>query len=204
MSNIEFRALQADLNLYAQAGNYEGVKVDGKIGPKTLESVRKVVAAVLAKNPLLVPAAFTTNSPEDVQKYAVQIRDWLHTTAAKELEVSPFRLYTKGEGKDWNTKGDVAYGAGAVHDEFVGLQRTLNKLADAVGFKKLDEDGKIGPRTATAIKATFDKVVAKNALFGVTLFPVPDTKEETAEYAAFIRDWLDNVATKQLNAEAGA
>jgi len=91
-----------------------------------------------------------------------------------------------------------------VLDEFVALQRDLNKLAGPVGFKPLDADGFIGPKTASAIKATFDKVVAKNAMLGVTLFPVPDTKEETAEYAAFIRDWLDKVATRQLVAEAGA
>lgn len=53
-------------------------------------------------------------------------------------------------------------------------------------------------------KATYDRVVAKNPMLGVTLFPPPDTKEETAEFAAFIHDWLDKVATRQLLAEAGA
>lgn len=200
----EFRGLQADLNLYAQVANFEAVRIDGVIGSRTLDALKKTVDAVLAKNKLLVPAAFTYSSAEDVAKYAPRVRDWLHSTAAKTLNVSPFRLYKKGAGQDWNVKGDIAYGAGPVHDEFVGLQHDLNKLADAVGFKKLDTDGFIGPKTAEAVKATFDKVVAKNPVLGVTLFPPPDSKEEAAEFAAFIRDWLDKTATKQLLAEAGA
>ena len=200
----EFRGLQADLNLYAQVANFEAVKIDGVIGPRTVEALKKTVDAVLAKNKLLVPAAFTYNSAEDVAKYVPRVRDWLHSTAAKTLNVSPFRLYKKGSGQDWNVKGDIAYGAGPVHDEFVGLQNSLNKLADVVGFQKLQTDGFIGPKTAEAVKRVYEKVAAKNAIFGVTLFPPPDTKEETAEFAAFIRDWLDKTATKQLLAEAGA
>jgi lysozyme family protein len=205
MSSSTLRMLQADLNLYAPVANFEPVKVDGAVGPQTLNALEKVVAAVLAKNSLMTPAAFTTNGPEDLTKYTEQIRDWLHDVASKALEVTPLRLYKKGAGKDWNEKGAIVYGAGATHDEFVGLQRDLNRLATTVGFGTLDEDGFIGPKTASAIKATYDKVVAKNAMLGVTLFPVPDTKEETAEYAAFIRDWLDKVASKHLTtAEAGA
>ncbi len=199
----EFRGLQADLNLYAQVANFEAVRIDGVVGARTHEAVKKVVDAVLAKNKLLVPAAFTYNNAEDVAKYAPRVRDWLHSTAAKTLSVSPFRVYKRGTGQDWNIKGEIAYGAGPVHDEFMGLQRDLNKFADVVGFKKLEVDGFLGPHTAHAVKAVFDKVVAKNAIFGVTLFPPPDTKEEAAEFAAFIRDWLDKTATKQLLAEAG-
>lgn len=200
----EFRGLQADLNVYAQVANFEAVRVDGVIGPRTHEAVKKVVEAVLAKNKLLVPAAFTYGSAEEVARYVPRVRAWLHSTAGGALQVSPFRLYKRGTGQDWNIKGDIAYGAGAVHDEFLGLQRDLNRFADAVGFGKLTVDGFIGPRTAAAVKAVFDKMVAKNAVFGVTLFPPPDTKEEAAEFAAFIRDWLGKVAAKQLLGDAGA
>lgn len=200
----EFRMLQADLNLYAQAAGFEAVKIDGIFGPKTVEALKKTVDAVLAKNQLLIPAAFTYGTAEEVARYAPRIRDWLHSTAAKTLAVSPFRLYKRGSGQDWNVKGDIAYGAGAVHDEFMGLQRELNKLAVAVGFQPLEVDGFIGPRTAAAIKQTYEKVVAKNPALGVTLFPPPDSKEETAEFAAFIRDWLDKTARRHLLAEAGA
>lgn len=200
-----FRSLQADLNLYAQAAGFDAVVVDGVIGPATVAAARKVVDAVLASNPLLVPIEFTTpDSAGAVAQYALRIRDWLHSTAATALKVTPFRIYQKGTGKDWNEKGTIVYGAGAVHDEFLGLQRDLNALADVVGFAPLEVDGFIGPHTASAIKATYDKVVASNALLGVTLFPPPDSKEETAEFAAFIRDWLDKVATKALRAEASA
>lgn len=200
----EFRSLQADLNQYAPAANFEPVVVDGVIGPRTAEAVQKTVAAVLAKNSLLVPAEFTYDGVDHVAKYAARIRDWLHSTAATTLAVNPFRVYTKGAGKDWNEKGAIVYGAGAVHDQFLQLQRTLNTLASAVGFAALDVDGFIGPKTAAAVYATYEKLKAKNAIYGVTLFPPPDTKEETAEYAAFINDWLDKIAAKQLLAEAGA
>jgi len=200
----EFRSLQADLNQYAQAGNFEPVVVDGIIGPRTIEAVKKTVGAVLTKNSLLVPAEFTYDGVDHVAKYAARIRDWLHSTAATTLAVNPFRVYTKGQGKDWNIKGDIAYGAGPVHDQFLQLQRTLNSLSGVVGFGKLDVDGFIGPKTAAAVMATYEKVKAKNAVLAVTLFPPPDTKEETAEYAGFINDWLDKIAVKQLVAEAGA
>ncbi|HLL25395.1 MAG TPA: hypothetical protein VK427_24835 [Kofleriaceae bacterium] len=199
----EFRGLQADLNLYAPTAGFEAVKIDGIIGPRTVDALKKTIDAVLAKNKLLVPAAFTYGGAEDLAKYAPRIRDWLHSTAAKTLSVSPFRLYKKGSGQDWNLKGDIAYGAGAVHDEFVNLQHDLNKLADVVGFGKLQTDGFLGPKTAQAVKAAYEKVVAKNPALGVTLFPPPDTKEEVAEFAAFIRDWIGKTATKQLLAEAG-
>lgn len=200
----QFRSLQADLNQYAQAANFEPVVVDGVIGPKTADAVKKTVDAVLAKNSLLVPAEFTWSGPDHVAKYAARIRDWLHSTAATTLAVNPFKVYEKGSGKDWNVKGDIAYGAGAVHDQFQQLQRTLNQLADVVGFGKLDVDGFIGPKTAAAVYATYEKLKARNAIYGVTMFPPPDTKEETAEYAAFINDWLLKIAMPQLVAEAGA
>lgn len=194
----EFRSLQADLNLYSQVAGFDGVRIDGIIGQHTFNALKLVVDAVLAKNSMLVPAAFTYNGPEDLAKYAPRIREWLHGTAAKTLDVSPFRVYERGEGKDWNVKGDIAYGKGAVHDEFLGIQRELNKVASVVGFKPLDVDGFIGPKTAAAIKGTFDKVVAKNSLLGVTLFPPPDTKEEVAAFGLFIHDWLKNTAVRNL------
>ena len=200
----EFRSLQADLNRFAAAANYEGVKIDGVIGPRTLESVKKVMASVLAKNSLLVPATFTADSIEEVAKYTGRIREWLATTAATELGVTTYRVFDRGEGKDWNVKGEIAYGKGAVHDEFLGIQRELNKRAKVVGFSPLDVDGFIGPKTAAAVKATYDKLVGMNAIYGITLFPPPNTKEETASFAQFIHGWLRDTASKQLLGAANA
>jgi lysozyme family protein len=200
----EFRSLQADLNNFAQVAGFEGVKIDGILGPRTLDAVKKVLAAVLAKNSLLVPATFTADTTEDVAKYALRIRDWLQTTASKTLDVATFRVLKKGEGQDWNIKGDIAYGKGAVHDEFLGIQRELNKLAKVVGFAPLDTDGFIGPKTAAAVKQTYDKLVAMSPMYGITLFPPPNTKEETAAFAQFIHGWLKDTASKQLLGTANA
>lgn len=101
------------------------------------------------------------------------------------------------KGKDWNLKGEIAYGVGPVHDELKGLQKELNQFAGISGHK-LDVDGFIGPRTAHAVKAIYDAVVKKNPLLTATPFPVPDTKEEVAEYAEYIRDWVKSTAATAL------
>ena len=49
-----------------------------------------------------------------------------------------------------------------------------------------------------AIKGVYDAVVKQNALLAATPFPVPDTKEEVAEYAQFVRAWLRGTAGKAL------
>lgn len=199
----EFRSLQADLNAFAQVGGYEAIKIDGIVGPDTMTAVAGVVVAVAAKGSL-VPTPFTAASVEDVARNTPAIREWLQTTAAKTLDVSTFRVLKRGEGQDWNVKGDIAYGKGGVHDDFLGIQRELNKVASVVGFKPLEVDGMIGPRTAEAVKQTYEKVIAKNPLFRMTLFPPPDTKEETAAYAQFILGWLRDTAVKQLANTASA
>ena len=200
----DFRGLQADLNQFAQAAGFDGVAVDGILGPRTLAAVQQVVAAVKAKN-AMVPTTFPEpSSTEGVAQHAQFIREWLQSMASKTLGVSALRVYARGQGKDWNVKGEIAYGAGAVHDDFRQLQQSLNRFAGVVGFKPLEVDGFIGKATAAATKAVYDKVVATNPLLGVTLFPPPESKEEAAQFAAFIRQWLDTTATKHLLAEAGA
>jgi len=132
------------------------------------------------------------------------LRAWLENTARDALGVADMRRYHKGSGKDWNVKDTIAYGAGPVHADFVALQTDLNGFAGALGFAALTTDGFIGAKTAAAVKAVYDAVVGKNPLLAVTLFPVPDTKEEAAEYCQFIRSWLTGVAAKNLLAEQGA
>ena len=44
-------------------------------------------------------------------------------------------------------------------------------------------------------------MIAKKPLAAMTPFPVPDTKEEVAEFCMFIRAWLHDVAGKHLLAE---
>ncbi len=199
----EFRSLQADLNAFAQAGGFEAIAIDGVVGSDTLNAVAKVVAAVAGKGSL-VPTPFTASSVEDVARNTPGVREWLQTTAAKALDVSTFRVLKRGEGQDWNVKGDVAYGKGGVHDDFLGIQRELNKVASVVGFKPLEVDGMIGPKSANAVKATYEKLAARNLMFRITMFPPPDTKEETAAYAQFILDWLRDTAVKHLVGSASA
>jgi len=54
------------------------------------------------------------------------------------------------------------------------------------------------------VKATYDKLVGMNAIYGITLFPPPNTKEETASFAQFIHGWLRDTASKQLLGAANA
>jgi lysozyme family protein len=199
-----FRGIQADLNFFAEKVGFELVKVDGVLGPKTLAALQATNAAVIKANPALGGTLIEPKTIDDVASFATLARDWLEKTARAALNVGDLRRYHKGTGKDWNTKDTIAYGAGPVHEEFVKLQVALNRFAETVGFTKLEADGFLGSKTAAATKKIYDATVAKSPLNAMTVFPVPDTKEEVAEYAAFIRDWLHEKAAKALLGEAGA
>jgi lysozyme family protein len=198
---VTFRAIQADLNYFADKVGFEAVKVDGALGPKTLAAVQAVVAAVAAADPALAgPPA--QEAVGDVATHAVFTRAWLETTAREALGVGDLRHYHRGAGKEWNVKDTIAYGAGPVHEDFRALQADVNKFAEVAGFAPLQVDGFIGSRTAAAVKAIYDAVVARRPMAAMTPFPVPDDKEETAEFCMFIRKWLADIATRTLLAEA--
>ncbi len=203
-STDELRGLQADLNYFADKLGFELVKVDGVVGPRTLAGVKAVYDAVVKAQPILASAVVPPTSADEVVARAPLFRAFLENSARDALGVADLRRYHKGQGKDWNVKDTIAYGAGPVHADFVALQGDLNRFAGALGFAPLATDGFIGARTAAAVKAVYDAVGGKKPLAAMTLFPVPDTKEEAAEYCQFIRAWLRDVASRHLLAEAGA
>src|SRR5207342_3438902 len=114
------------------------------------------------------------------------------------IELSPLRRYHQGTGKEWNTKDQIAYGAGPVHEDFKKLQESVNHFAGALGFSPLTVDGFLGAHTAKAVTSIYEATIKKNPLLIGTAFPPPDSKEEVAEYAQFIRQWLDTTASKAL------
>jgi lysozyme family protein len=199
-----FRGIQADLNYFADKVGFEAVKVDGVLGPKTLAALQATDAAVTKANPALGGTLIAPKTVGDVATFAGLARTWLEATARAALNVGDLRRYHRGHGKEWNTKDTIAYGAGPVHEEFKGLQADLNRFAATVGFAPLEVDGFLGAKTAAATKQVYDALVAKSPLNAMTVFPVPDTKEEVAEYAMFIRDWLNKKAAKGLLGEVGA
>lgn len=199
-----FRGVQADLNFFADKVGFEPVTVDGRLGPKTLAALQATNAAVIAVNPALGGTLIEPKTVADVASFAMLARDWLEQTARQALNVGDLRRYHRGAGKEWNTKDAIAYGAGPVHDAFKQLQAALNRFADAVGFAALEVDGFLGRKTAEATKRVYDALVAKSPVHAMTVFPVPDTKEEVAEYAMFIHHWLEQKAAKHLLGEAGA
>lgn len=198
-----FRGIQADLNYFADKCGFEAVKVDGVLGPKSLAALQAINAAVIKSNPALNGTLVPPNSVADVATYAMMTRDWLEKTARSALGIADLRRYHRGAGKEWNVKDTIAYGAGPVHEDFVALQTDLNRFAGALDFAPLATDGMIGGKTAKAVKAVYDALIAKNPMNVMTAFPVPDTKEEVAEYCMFIRAWLGTKASALL-AEAGA
>jgi hypothetical protein len=195
----ELKGLQADLNRFVGLTKVEGVAVDGLVGARTVAAVKAVYDAVVAKNPLLAATPFPIpDTKEEVATYTPHIRQWLAATAADALGAPRQRRYVFGDGKEWNTRESIAYGAGPVHEDFKALQADLNRFAGAAGFAALQTDGFIGPKTAQAVTSIYKQVVAKNPLLAATPFPVPDTKEEVAEYAQHIRAWLQGTAGKAL------
>jgi hypothetical protein len=59
-------------------------------------------------------------------------------------------------GQDFNCTSTICYGIGANHTTFLTLQGFVNKFANAVGFRPIAVDGKLGDGTVAA----FRKVVA--------------------------------------------
>ena len=118
--------------------------------------------------------------------------------------MSTLKKYEKGEGKEWNANDKIAWGKGEVHKDFQGLQTDLNRFSDVASFAKLEVDGFLGPATVEAFTKIYDAAVKKNPGLVATPFPPPKTKEDAAEYAQFIRMWLQTAAAKALLAEAGA
>lgn len=197
-----FKGLQADLNYFAEKVGFDHVKVDGLVGAKTAAALRAVYDAVVASSSLLAGSLAIPESPESIAEMAPGARAWLDGVARSALSVGQHRRYHRGAGKDWNVKDAIAYGAGAAHEDFKALQADLNQFASVVGFPKLDVDGFLGPKTAAAVKSVYHQVAAMSSALEMTMFPVPDSKEEVAEYAQFIRGWLRDVATPKLLAEA--
>jgi hypothetical protein len=193
-----FRGLQADLNDFAAALRFDPLKVDGALGPKTVAAMQAVYDAAIAKNPGLGGTIVPPKTPADVATHALLDREWLETTARKALGLSELRRYHQGAGKEWNVKESIAYGAGPVHEDFKRLQQAINRFATPIGFKQLELDGFLGDHTVKAVNAIYQAVVQKNPGLSATAFPPPDTKEEVAEYAQFIRRWLETTAAKTL------
>lgn len=118
--------------------------------------------------------------------------------------MSNLKTYEMGEGKDWNANDKIAWGKGDVHKDFQGLQTDLNRFADVASFDKLDVDGFLGPATVEAFTKIYGAAIEKNPGLIATPFPPPKTKEDAAEYAQFIRMWLQGAAASALLAEASA
>lgn len=193
-----FHGIQADLNFFADKLGFALLKVDGLLGPKTLAAIHAVEAAVTKANPTLQGTLAPQADLAAVATQAVATRTWLEGTARSALGIGDRRKYHRGHGKEWNVKDQIAYGAGPVHADFEHLQADLNKFAEVAGFEPLEVDGFLGAHTAAAVKAVYDAVVKKKPFAAMTPFPVPDTKEEVAEYCMFIRGWLHDVAGKTI------
>ena len=82
--------------------------------------------------------------------------------------------------------------------DFTRLQQAINLFAPPLGFKPLELDGFLGDHTVKAVTTIYQAAVKKNPGLSATAFPPPDTKEEVAEYAQFIRRWLDTSAANAL------
>jgi hypothetical protein len=111
--------------------------------------------------------------------------------------MTELRDYEKGEGKDWNVKDTIAYGKGAVHEDFKGLQKDLNRYAKQVDFEPLDVDGFLGPRTVDAWNKIYQAALAKDPTATVA-FPPIVMKEQIATLCQHVRHWLKTSGARIL------
>jgi hypothetical protein len=111
--------------------------------------------------------------------------------------MAELRNYEMGEGKDWNVKDTIAYGRGAVHEDFKGLQRDLNRYAADVGFKKLDVDGFLGPNTVDAWNKIYQAALKRDPAATVA-FPPIVMKEQIATLCQHVRHWLQTSGARIL------
>jgi peptidoglycan hydrolase-like protein with peptidoglycan-binding domain len=82
----EFKALQMELNRFANIVGFETLSVDGFIGQKTAAAVTKVYTTVVAKNPGLAATPFPPpDTKEEAAEYGALIRWWLGAVASKAL-----------------------------------------------------------------------------------------------------------------------
>ncbi|HEU5060245.1 MAG TPA: hypothetical protein VFU21_27120 [Kofleriaceae bacterium] len=109
--------------------------------------------------------------------------------------MAELRNYVQGEGKDWNVKKSIAYGAGPVHEDFKGLQQDINRFAEEVGFAKLEVDGFLGPHTVDAWNKIYQAALAKDPTATVA-FPPIVSKEQLATLCQHVRHWLQTKGQK--------
>jgi lysozyme family protein len=119
------------------------------------------------------------------------------------VHMGTLRDYEKGEGKDWNVKGSIAYGKGQVHEDFKGLQQDLNRFASQVGFPKLQVDGFLGDETVAAWRKTYDTALKKDPLATIEILPIV-SKEQLATVCQRVRHWLQTTGVKVLGNQAQA
>src|SRR4051812_13614022 len=106
MSDTLARAIQADLNYFADKVGFPNVKVDGKLGPQTVEAFRAVYTAVVKANAMLAGSMVPPGDADDLAKHGELARGWLENTARDTLGLADLRRFHGGAGKDWNTKGE--------------------------------------------------------------------------------------------------
>lgn len=117
--------------------------------------------------------------------------------------MAELRDYVMGEGKDWNVKDSIAYGRGAVHEDFKGLQRELNRFADQAGFEKLEVDGFLGPNTVDAWNKIYQAALAVDPTATVA-FPPIVMKEQLATLCQHVRHWLQTAGARIIKGKPGA
>lgn len=112
--------------------------------------------------------------------------------------MTTLRRYERGADKDWDADERAAWGTGAAHEAFRGLEADLNEFSLLCGFDKLDAAGTLGDRTVEAFRKVLDAVLRRDPTVAPTEFPVPERPEDLATHAAFVRAWLTTVAAEVL------
>ncbi|MBK9033744.1 MAG: hypothetical protein IPL61_21175 [Myxococcales bacterium] len=82
----DFKALQTDLNRFAEALGYKALTVDGFLGAKTAAATKAIYDALVSKNPMNAMTLFPApDTKEECAEYCMFIRSWLGAKAGQLL-----------------------------------------------------------------------------------------------------------------------
>jgi hypothetical protein len=176
--------LQEQINRFSDSGNFVPLTLDGVITDLTTAIATRAAGVAMrilqgnASDELAALAAGHMNKAQIAQNAQTLSNNF---TAAAEEHSGIYGRGSLGDyasNTDYKCNSEICYGVGAVHQQFVDLQKWINAFAASGGFASIKPDGFIGNDTVKA---------APKAAIAISKLPAAPGKLPYAARAAIIR-----------------